>query len=275
MKINRDKQLKYAIRKTTLGVGSLVIGMWILSGSPFLQDALTTIFPSVNLVVEAKAAETEYVQFKDAKLKTAILKQTEHENPNEITAEEAQKVTTLDLNCTLIGDLTGLENFTHLTELNLGVYLPLSDSNNTFYDPKRSKSFNYAINPDMSYGQIKDFSPLKRLTHLTTLDLVNRNITDISFLQDLTNLRHLRLGYNQISDLSPLQGLTKLEHLYLEHNEINDIQPIKNASSTLEELDLSHNQIKNISPLQDLSKLIVLILDYNQISDLSPLKDIR
>ena len=72
MKINRDKQLKYAIRKTTLGVGSLVIGMWILSGSPFLQDALTPIFPSVNLVAEAKAAETEYVQcqVKDRHFKT-------------------------------------------------------------------------------------------------------------------------------------------------------------------------------------------------------------
>ena len=70
-----------------------------------------------------------------------------------------------------IGDLTGLEYCTNLTEINL-----------------------------TSCG-FSDLTPLSSLTSLTHLSLNENRISDISPLSNLTNLKTLDLSLNSISDI--------------------------------------------------------------------------
>jgi len=77
----------------------------------------------------------------------------------------------------------------------------------------------------VSYLTDEDIIPLKYMTNLTTLDLVNNQITDLS---PLTNLTNLRLNFNQITDISPLAGLTNLYHIMLDNNPFTDWSPLDN-----------------------------------------------
>jgi internalin A len=78
---------------------------------------------------------------------------------------------------------------------------------------------------------ISDITPLKSLTHLTTLALDGNNISDITPLTSLTNLTHLSLRDNKILDIASLKSLTKLTTLDLSGNPIkNKICPIKPES---------------------------------------------
>ena len=79
-----------------------------------------------------------------------------------------------------IVDLTGLEEATGLTNLDLG------------------------DNAIVSLG------PLSSLTSLTTLDLADNAIVNLTSLQNLSNLTTLDLDDNQIADVEPLyRGLTQ------------------------------------------------------------------
>ncbi|MBU3110993.1 YARHG domain-containing protein [Clostridium lacusfryxellense] len=78
-----------------------------------------------------------------------------------------------------ITNLSGIENLTNLTLLNL--------SNN----------------------QITNIEPLIGLTKLTDLALVNNKITNIEPLKELANLNSLELDNNKIKDYSPISGYYK------------------------------------------------------------------
>ncbi|MEG4800064.1 leucine-rich repeat domain-containing protein, partial [Microcoleus sp. ARI1-A2] len=74
-----------------------------------------------------------------------------------------------------------------------------------------------------------DLTPLKSLTNLTNLNLLDNNqISDLTPLKSLTNLTNLNLlDNNQISDLTPLQSLTNLTNLNLPYNQISDLTPLQ------------------------------------------------
>ena len=62
---------------------------------------------------------------------------------------------------------------------------------------------------------IKDLSPLAKLTRLDTLYLHNTNVTDIEPLADLKSLVKLDLYNLEIDDVQPLMGLENLRELYV------------------------------------------------------------
>ena len=141
-----------------------------------------------------------------------------------------------------IGDLTGLEYATSLTELrvhNGGL------SNTTI--------------------KISDISVLAKLPQLTYLSLLGNNISDISALSGLTSLTELRLSKNNISNISAVSGLTALTELTLSRNNISNISAVSGLTA-LTRLDLSENNISDISAVSGLTSLTYLSLPYNKIS---------
>ena len=93
---------------------------------------------------------------------------------------------------------------------------------------------------------------------------------DIAPLRNLTGLVSLTLIDNQISDLSPLTGLTNLTELYLGNNQISDLAPLANLTN-LTRLHVSNNQISDLTPLTNLTKLeYVRVRNNNNITDWSP-----
>ncbi|EBF5117001.1 hypothetical protein FH008_13480, partial [Listeria monocytogenes] len=161
-----------------------------------------------------------------------------------ITQSDLDSITTVTISYWGVGNISGMEHLTNLTNLTLNE------------------------NPTLS-----DISPLSGLTKLTNLKIDSSNVSDISPLSGLTNLTSLSLRNNQISDISPLSGLTKLTDLILNNNQISDVGPLGNLPNLLD-LEMRSNQISDVSPLSTLPKVFALRLGSNQISDISSLTDI-
>ena len=132
-----------------------------------------------------------------------------------------------------IDNLTGLEDATALTTLDLG-------QNN----------------------EISDLSPLRNLTSLTTLDLANNKIDNFNQLSGLTSLTTLDLGQNAIVNVASLPRLTSLVTLDLADNQIQNVSTLSNLSG-LETLDLRNNVVGDVTPLSTMTSLKRLYLRGN------------
>ena len=183
-----------------------------------------------------------------------------------------------------ITDLSGLQEATGLTTLNL--------SRNSISDMQSLAALTNLTLLNLRDNQVTDVSQLVRLTNLETLDLTgNTGITNAALLFPLkqggtritgvvipdvaifpdTALadivgRTLSLPANQPILLSDLEGLTTLT---ASNQRIVDLTGIEKATN-LANLTLSNNQITDVSALSDLTRLTYLDLRNNQITDVSP-----
>jgi len=130
------------------------------------------------------------VTFQDANLEAAV-RQAIGKPEGAIYASDLEELTSFHAPGRGITDLSGLQHFANLTELNLGD------------------------------NEIKDVSPLSHLTKLTRLNLVANKISDISSLSSLNSLTKLLLDDNQISDISALAFLANLKELRLTGNPLS------------------------------------------------------
>ena len=100
----------------------------------------------------------------------------------------------------------------------------------------------------LSYNQIRDVTPLAKLTEsLTELYLNHNQIRDVTPLAQLTYLEKLILNHNQIRDVMPLTSLVYLETLSLRDNPIADTFPLR---ALLDEnpnlrIDIKVSEVKN------------------------------
>lgn len=142
-----------------------------------------------------KVSEDVAIKFNDSNLewavKFAVGKQTSNQP---VYRSEVLKLTSLDAKGRGIRDLTGLEAFTNLTDLELGN--------------------NYLIGAKLA--------PLQKLTNLKSLSLEFNKLEQITSLKGLASLTYVNVSYNGIKDLSPLRGLTRLNTLYLVGNYTQD-----------------------------------------------------
>ena len=126
----------------------------------------------------------------------------------------------LDLSRTQITDISGLDKLSGLEEITLrelGVkdYSPLK--NLTFL-----KSINLSWN-NLGDEQINDFFSPGSFGYLEKFRCSECGISDLSFLKNLPFIEEVELGNNEISDISPLLELLYLERIYIERNQIRDI----------------------------------------------------
>ena len=173
--------------------------------------------------------------------------------PNgDITAEEAAAVTAMNLDAqwqhnileaTPIRDISGLEYFKNLKNLNLNAHA------------------------------VADISPLAKLTSLSFLSLAGNPVADISPLSGMSRLRGLTLSGCAATDYSPLSSLVNLEYLALDDSTITDLSALSGLSR-LTHLSLAHTQTGNVLPLASLTSLTGLYLEGCPIDDYAPLTGI-
>lgn len=181
------------------------------------------------------------VPFTDTRLAAAVRTRLGLPSDAPVPCDLAESVESLEAVYQGIRDLTGMEFFTNLRDLNLG--------GNSISDPgplagltglrRLVLSFNPLGNPLVS---------LAGLISLEVLHLSDTGLSDVGALSGLTGLRALGLERNRITDLSPLRGLQVLEYLSLADNGISDIDTLAELTS-LTELLLEFNQIRSIDPL--------------------------
>ena len=121
-----------------------------------------------------------------------------------------------------VDDLTGLEQATGLTTLDLGD------------------------------NAIVNLGPLQNVTRLTSLDLADNAIENLSSLRDLTSLTSLDLDDNEIEDVSALSGLASLQTLDLRDNDVMDVTELKDLVN-LKQIYLRGNE--NLTNLEWLGAL--------------------
>ena len=120
------------------------------------------------------------VDIPDANLHAALETALRGAPDNLIVSAEIATLTHFEVPYVGIRNLTGLEDATNLTGL------------------------------DLAGNNISDISPVAGLTKLISLDLGKNSISDISAVMGLTNLTTLILNNNSISDISPLVENTGL-----------------------------------------------------------------
>ena len=247
----------------------------------------STIGKPFGIDMNASLPPPEVVSIPDAELDLIIRihgrlapQYSAYRSPREpITTHAMLDLKTLNVSNRGITDLTGLEHAHNLQSLNLG-------------------SAHIQGQGQVNRNAISDFSPLKGLTHLHTLDLdlatfdiaalwailpelpslrylylSSTSISDVSALAGLTQLALLYLGGNSITDVSALTGLTQLTSLYLGGNSITDVSALANLTQ-LAFLYLGGNSITDVSALANLTQLALLDLYGNSITDVSALANL-
>lgn len=126
-------------------------------------------------------------------------------------------------------------------------------------------------------GELRDLTPLSRLTNLThlTLHIHASAVSDLTPLEKLSALTHLDLemGSSGVSDLTPLAKLTNLTQLTLNYNGYIVLEPLTKLTN-LTQLTLDISEGSNLTPLEKMPALTHLTLDMNNVDDfnLSPLE---
>ena len=247
--------------------------------APSLGFGQNVAYASVAEKHQVNAKNSSIVHFKDKKLKDEILHEMCMQNivdasVEDITEEDALKVTSLTIDGRYIESIEGIEKFKNLTKLNFclrGFNLPgqfLISDITPLAGLTKLTELNFANN------LISDITPLKNLTNLTRLDLRANNISDLTPLKNLTKLEYLNLDNDHlISDITPLAGLTKLTELSIAWAHISDIKSLTNLTDLMS-LTLYGNQISDVTPLKNLTNLKNVDLRYNNISDITPLKNL-
>ena len=94
---------------------------------------------------------------------------------------------------------------------------------------------------------IHDFSFLRELKGLTSVDLRWNKLTDVSFLQELKGLTSVDLRMNKLTDVSVLRELKGLTSVNLRFNKVTDLSFVSDLDH-LTHLNIEGNPIKNPPP---------------------------
>lgn len=134
-------------------------------------------------------------------------------------------------------------------------------------------------NIDLGTNNIKDISPLAGLSQVTWLNLPCNPVEGLSPLSHLSRLEFLNLEmYSNcptdlpLGDLSPLGHLQHLKGLQIGGRKVDSIQSL-GALKQLERLVLVNAGVSDVSFLSDMHRLSVLYLYGNDISSVGPLLD--
>ena len=259
------------IQSVTAKDGILTI---VLSGSS-LDEAFfrSEISANVRLLVSdgnnQRASEhvnmvpwtMDIIYIPDANFKTALLAEYDANSDGEISPDEAEAVTAMDISGTIpqITSLEGIEYFTNLVSLDCSY--------------NKIKSLNLASNTKLTtlLAATNQLESVALPSSVTTLDLSNNKLStvDVSKMKGLTSLN---VANNKLGSLNVSQNTALTELLCLNNNLVSlDVTKLR----ALKELNCSNNQIgqldlSNNSALTslDVSKNILSILDVTDCADL-------
>ena len=205
------------------------------------------------------------VNIPDPNLRRAVEEHLRKSEGAEITEQEMQTLTNLNVYDRGIGDLTGLESATNMDWLEIS-YNSISDLTPLAQMTKLRGLW-------AGDNQIGTISPLANLTNLTHLGLGgNRSALSLTPLRRLTNLEHLGLRHVSLTNITRIAGLPNLRHLDMMDTGLSNVNIVKTLTN-LEYLHVGRNSISDISPLSGLTNLRKLLLFDNNISDIAPLVD--
>ena len=241
------KNLRKTKAKKVLSISIIIIS--IISFSAILYATNTVI------------ANPTTITFEDKNLYDSIKKQLSAKkmsyNGNdvdktiEISTNDVEKIEEFDLSTSTISNLSGLENFTNLTSINLSkntiaVANPLTQL-------KKLEILNISENPINT----EILSTISELTTLKQLNVANTQMNgdQLDYLKNLKSLETLTLASNNISAVEKISGLKSISKLDISVNtSFTDFTQVTSFKS-LEELNVSGTGITTFDGIKNLTNL--------------------
>lgn len=189
----------------------------------------------------------------------------------EVTQQNIQNITSLNLSYENVTNLKGLEYATNLQSLDL------SGSNISDLTPLQNLHQLIFLNLRLNKASTPpDLAPIENLK-LQSLNLLaddyGNYVSRIMPIRNMTTLSSLELGDNALNDLNIIQNLKNLTYLSLSQNNLQNLDGLSQISN-IETLRLGYNKLSNIDQLSKMKHLKYLSLGDNSVSDLTPLKNI-
>ena len=158
--------------------------------------------------------------------------------------------------CTKLRDISVIENFTELTDLNISL-LKIPDLSLAFIR-KLKKIDNLRIQ-----GVVKNNEEIENITHLTgmiqlTMGL-NDSVTSIESLYEMSKLEYLDIHSNNIESINVIRNFPRLIKFIMYKNRVTDISPLE-SRPLLQTLYLQGNPVEEYSPLLGMKALKYLDL---------------
>jgi Leucine-rich repeat (LRR) protein len=232
-----------------------------------------------EIVIRNAAAETLYGE-------TRIKKE-----PNDLTDEDFSKITAMTIipsmgsggNYYWINHATGrnftalemgelsdiqlLKKFTNLKRLHLeNIRFPQKDI------PQWMKILAKLGIYDLNERFSIDLTPIKNLTNIESLILIQTRIENLEPLSGLINLKRLYIPEIGLSSIEPLRGLINLQDLTLSEAQISSLEPLKDLKN-LKILNVNDTKITDLEPIKGLTQLQTLELCSTQVSDIEPIRN--
>ena len=132
------------------------------------------------------------------------------------------------------------------------------------------------ISVDLSFSQIDNLNPLKILSRLKSLTIMNTSVENLTPIAKLTNLQELNLFESNVQSLVDLKRLRNLKILHFNTLQSVDRDIVANMHK-LEELSFSikSGDLRFLEKLTQLKKLILVDSNPNDISALFKLKNLQ
>ncbi|HQM85981.1 MAG TPA: hypothetical protein PLD55_14980, partial [bacterium] len=128
----------------------------------------------------------------------------------------------------------------------------------------------------LTRNNIKDFSLLKNLKSLKTLDIIGNINTNVETLGELSSLEELEAGNCGLTELGAIINLVELKKLSISPNNIKSIEEVKNLTG-LKFLSVPTNYLQNedLPVLLNLVNLEHLNVEENCLTDFTITNELR
>lgn len=190
---------------------------------------------------EAKKPEPPKVVLSSTEAKAlveAAIRRQLKKPEGELTKEDLEKVTLIDLPRRGLTDGSLLAGLTNLKELSL--------NDNRLTDVSPLEGLTKLETLWLESNRLTDISTLKGLVQLVDLTLCNNNLTNgqLKYLTGLKQLKVLNLGSNQLTNVRALEVLKQLRFLHLQNNPDLTKTEVDNLQKALPNCLIIHNAKK-------------------------------
>ncbi len=254
---------------------NVLTGAFNTKGNPNLTCILvddpsysSTNWTNIDVTTSFSNTYCEYTAITDANFEAALnnLGYDDIANDGQVPTSLIESVTTLNISNQNIADLTGIQDFTALTDLNVetNVLTSLDVSNNVNL---QTLNFDNNTIADLNLGSISKLTSIEgRYNQLTIIDLSQN--TDLSFINIRNNLlTSIDVTNNPLLENITLRGNTNLATIDISNNP--NLKYIYFQDTGLTGLDVSQNPLLEV--------VIIERVNFNAIdvSNLSVLRQLR
>jgi len=223
------------------------------------------------LFCDAQKTIENFIEIKDSSLLSVIKKSLNLGELDSITKKNALTLKEIK-SYENVNDLSGIENFTNLEQLELSNYRGKISTIKPLKNLLQLQTLKLTVNSEL------DLSPLKKLKKLEYLNLKYVKSTNYSYLSNLENLKELTLHCKGFQNTEPLKKLSRLKYFSFYQKDTTPVLLVlPDSILTLSINFIRTSNLKGLSNLKHLENLSIQnchFLDFTSFPNFPKLHDL-